>query len=163
MIAASSTMGSTRTGNRWRWRTTVINLLLLGVLVAGIAIWRYVIPFVERTLGTLGATIAATAAGAAEAMNDGIDQAYFAVASDAWVRERLGSPVTFPPLEQIEWTAATRSDEMAFAFTATGSRAEGKIHGRMRFGDRGIEITSLEMSNEQEVRAVLLPLPPLAE
>lgn len=163
MTAAASAMGQSRDGERRRWGITIANLALLGLLVLGIAIWRYGIPLVERTLGSLGASIGAAAAAAANAMDQGIDQTYEAVVSDPWARDRLGLPVAFPPLDQIEWTQSTKNDVLTFAFTASGSRGKGTIRGRMRFTESGVEITSLEMSDERETRAILLPAAPMAE
>lgn len=163
MTAAASALGKSRAVVRRRWGITFANVALLGLLVLGIAIWRFGIPLFERAVGSFGAAIGAATAGIAQTMDDGINQTYRAVASDPWAQDRLGLPVTFPPWEQIEWTQVAENDEVAFAFTATGSSGKGFIRGRMRFTETGVEITSLDMSDEQETRAILLPAAPVAE
>ena len=143
--------------SRHRRLNLFANLVLLFLLVAGIAIWRFGIPLVERTLQNIGGAIASVAMGAAQVMDGGIDQSYAAVTADPWVRQHLGTPVTFPPLEDVQWTATTSPEELAFSLQATGPRASATVRGRMRFEQHGAEIVALEIDDGETVRTILLP------
>lgn len=137
------------------WRTTIANLILLSLLVLGIAIWRFGVPLVERAWESLGEAIAALAAYAGEMANGAVDEAYAAVAADPVVQQRLGAPITFARLEEVEWLPSQASEELAFVIAAHGSRASGKVYCRVRITAEGPQVKSLDLATEDEVRHLL--------
>ncbi|MBX3411396.1 MAG: hypothetical protein KF708_01670 [Pirellulales bacterium] len=143
------------TRGRRRWRTTVVKLLLLSLLVVGISIWRYGIPLAERAIGTLGGLFAAFAAGAGNAMNDGIDEVYLILRDDVWVRERLGGPIAFPPFDEIQWSQPVENGELPFSFAIYGSRAAGEVRGRLRIEQDRSKVVGLTVSDSTQSHLIL--------